>query len=58
VLASIMGVVLFGEHLNASGALAWTVAVASIVAMLVGTAWLARSPLVTEEVEATPAIQV
>jgi drug/metabolite transporter (DMT)-like permease len=58
LLASIMGVVLFGEHLNASGALAWTVAVASIVAMLVGTAWLARSPLVTEEVEATPAVQV
>ena len=58
LLASIMGVVLFGEHLNANGLLAWTVAVASLVAMLVGTFWLARSPLVSEQVAATPALEV
>lgn len=58
VLASLMGVVLFGEHLNANGALAWFVAGASIVSMFVGTWWLARSPLVTEEVEHVPALEV
>jgi drug/metabolite transporter (DMT)-like permease len=49
VLASVMGVVLFGEHLNAHGMLAWTVAAGAIAAMFVGTCWLTRSPLVTEE---------
>jgi drug/metabolite transporter (DMT)-like permease len=58
VLASIMGVVLFDEHLNAHGLLAWLVAGAAIVAMLVGTCWLARSPLVTEEVAGVPAVEV
>jgi drug/metabolite transporter (DMT)-like permease len=58
VLASIMGVVLFDEHLNAHGLLAWSVAGAAIVAMLVGTCWLARSPLVTEEVAGVPAVEV
>lgn len=58
VLASIMGVVLFDEHLNAHGLAAWAVAGAAIVAMLVGTCWLARSPLVTEEVAGVPAVEV
>jgi drug/metabolite transporter (DMT)-like permease len=58
VLASIMGVVLFDEHLNAHGLVAWSVAGAAIVAMLVGTYWLARSPLVTEEVAGVPAVEV
>lgn len=58
VLASVMGVVLFGEHLDAHGALAWFVAGASIVAMVVGTYWLSRSPLVTDEVEHVPALEV
>jgi drug/metabolite transporter (DMT)-like permease len=58
VLASIMGVVLFDEHLNAHGLLAWSVAGAAIVAMLIGTCWLARSPLVTEEVAGVPAVEV
>jgi drug/metabolite transporter (DMT)-like permease len=54
VLSSAMGILLFGEHLDAHGLLAWTVAGAAIVAMLVGTCWLARSPLVTEEVSSVP----
>jgi drug/metabolite transporter (DMT)-like permease len=58
VLASTMGVVLFGEHLDANGALAWLVCGAAIVTMVVGTLWLARSPLVTDEVAHTPAIEV
>jgi drug/metabolite transporter (DMT)-like permease len=58
VLASIMGVVLFDEHLNAHGLAAWSVAGAAIVAMLVGTCWLARSPLVTDEVAGVPAVEV
>ncbi len=58
VLASIMGVVLFGEHLNAGGTLGWAVSAVAIVAMISGTVWLAHSPLVTEEVDHTPALQV
>lgn len=58
VLSSAMGILLFGEHLDAHGAAAWVVASAAIVAMLVGTCWLARSPLVTEEVSRIPALQV
>jgi drug/metabolite transporter (DMT)-like permease len=58
VLASTMGVVLFGEHLDAGGALGWVVCTVAIIAMVVGTLWLARSPLVTEEVDHTPAIQI
>jgi hypothetical protein len=58
VLASAMGVVLFGEHLDAHGAAAWLVASVAIVAMLIGTVWLSRSPLVTEEVAHTPALEV
>ena len=58
VLASLMGVVLFGEHLDAQGALAWIVASVAIVVMFVGVAWLARSPLVTDEVEHVPALEV
>jgi len=58
VLASAMGVVLFGEHLDAHGAAAWLVASFAIVGMLVGTVWLSRSPLVTEEVGHTPALEV
>ncbi|HSO94686.1 MAG TPA: DMT family transporter [Acidimicrobiia bacterium] len=57
VLSSVMGIVLFGEHLDAHGLLAWLVAGGAIVAMLVGTFWLARSPLVTEEVGGVPALQ-
>lgn len=58
VLASIMGVVLFDEHLNAHGVAEWAVAGAAIVAMLVGTYWLAQSPLVTDEVARVPAVEV
>ena len=58
VFASIMGVVLFGEHLNASGAAAWLVCGVAIVTMVVGTLWLARSPLVTDEVAHVPALEV
>jgi drug/metabolite transporter (DMT)-like permease len=57
VLSSAMGILLFGEHLDAHGLIAWLVAGGAIVAMLVGTSWLARSPLVTEEVSSVPAIQ-
>jgi drug/metabolite transporter (DMT)-like permease len=58
VLSSVMGILLFGEHLDAHGVLAWVVAGGAIVAMLVGTCWLARSPLVTDEVSHTPAMPV
>jgi len=58
VLASVMGVLLFGEHLDAQSALAWVVAGAAIAAMIVGILWLSRSPLVTEEVEHVPALEV
>jgi drug/metabolite transporter (DMT)-like permease len=58
VLASTMGVVLFGEHLDAGGTLGWAVCTVAIVAMISGTVWLAHSPLVTDEVGHTPAIQV
>ncbi|HEY5164344.1 MAG TPA: DMT family transporter [Acidimicrobiia bacterium] len=58
VLSSTMGILLFGEHLDAHGVAAWVVAGAAIIAMLVGTCWLARSPLVTEEVSVIPAMQV
>jgi len=58
VLSSAMGILLFGEHLDAHGLLASVVAGGAIVAMLVGTCWLARSPLVTQEVSSVPAMQV
>lgn len=58
LLASILGVVLFGEHLGAHGTVAVVVASLAIVAMLIGTGWLARSPLVSEEVEHVPAVEV
>jgi drug/metabolite transporter (DMT)-like permease len=58
VLASAMGVVLFGEHLTAQGAGEWFVVSVAIAAMLVGTLWLARSPLVTQEVSHVPALEV
>jgi drug/metabolite transporter (DMT)-like permease len=56
VLSSVMGILLFGEHLDARGLLASVVAGGAIVAMLVGTCWLARSPLVTEEVSSVPVL--
>jgi hypothetical protein len=58
VLASAMGVLLFGEHIDAGGALGWAACTVAIIAMIAGTLWLAHSPLVTEEVEHTPALQV
>ena len=51
VLSSMFAVTMFGEHLDASGPLAVTITVVSIVAMVVGTIALARSPLVTHEDE-------
>jgi len=56
VLSSAMGILLFGEHLDAHGLVASLVAGGAIVAMLVGTCWLARSPLVTEEVATVPVL--
>src|SRR5436190_492156 len=49
VLSSIFAVTMFGEHLDATGALAVSVTVVSIVAMAAGTVALARSPLVAHE---------
>ena len=49
VLSSMFGVTMFGEHLDAHGVLPVSVTVLAIVAMLVGTLSLARSPLVTHE---------
>ena len=40
---------MFGEHLEASGPVAVTVTAVAVVAMVVGTIALARSPLVTHE---------
>ncbi len=47
VLASLLGVVLFDERFGASDVLAVTGTVLAVVAMIVGTLRLARSPLVT-----------
>jgi drug/metabolite transporter (DMT)-like permease len=58
VFASTMGVVLFGEHLGASSAAAWAICGIAIVMMVAGTLWLARSPLVTDEVAHVPALEV
>ena len=58
VLSSTFGVLLFGERLGASGALEWTVTVLAMVAMFVGTIRLARSPLVTHELEPRDAAMV
>ena len=49
VLASTFGIVMFGETLEAHGPLAVSVTVVAIVAMVVGTIALARSPLVTHD---------
>ncbi|HEY7107554.1 MAG TPA: DMT family transporter [Acidimicrobiia bacterium] len=49
VLSSTFAVTMFGERLDATGPLAVSVTVLSIVAMVVGTIALARSPLVTHE---------
>jgi hypothetical protein len=49
VLSSTFAVTMFGEHLDATGPLAVTVTALSIVAMVLGTIALARSPLVTHE---------
>ena len=46
VLASTFGVLMFGETLDATGPLAVSVTIAAIVAMMIGTITLARSPLV------------
>lgn len=47
VLASVLGVVLFDERFGASGGLAVGVTALAVVAMIIGTLRLARSPLVT-----------
>jgi hypothetical protein len=49
VVGCCIGVLLFGETLGASGALAVLATSASIVVMTVATVSLARSPLVTHE---------
>jgi drug/metabolite transporter (DMT)-like permease len=49
VLSCVLGVVMFGEHLDVSGPLAVSVTVLSVVAMAAGTVALARSPLVAHE---------
>jgi drug/metabolite transporter (DMT)-like permease len=49
VLASTFGIVMFGETLDAHGPLAVSVTIVAIVAMVVGTISLARSPLVAHD---------
>jgi drug/metabolite transporter (DMT)-like permease len=49
VLASVFAITMFGEQLDAHGALAVSVTVLAIAAMVVGTISLARSPLVTHD---------
>ena len=49
VLASTFGVLMFGETLDATGPLAVSVTIAAIVAMVIGTITLARSPLVAHD---------
>ena len=49
VLASTFGVLMFGETLDATGPLAVSVTIAAIVAMVIGTITLARSPLVADD---------
>jgi drug/metabolite transporter (DMT)-like permease len=49
VLASTFGIVMFGETLDAHGPLAVSVTIVSIVAMVIGTIALARSPLVAHD---------
>jgi len=51
VLASTFGVLMFGETLDATGPLAVSVTIAAIVAMVIGTITLARSPLVAHDDE-------
>jgi drug/metabolite transporter (DMT)-like permease len=48
-LASIFGITMFGEHLDAHGPLAVSVTVIAIAAMIIGTITLARSPLVAHD---------
>jgi uncharacterized membrane protein len=55
VLSCIFAVTMFGEHLDARGPIAVTVTVLSVVAMVVGTVALARSPLVTHADSEAPA---
>ena len=49
VLASIFGIVMFGETLAAHGSPAVSVTILSIAAMVIGTLALARSPLVAHD---------
>jgi drug/metabolite transporter (DMT)-like permease len=51
VLASIFGILMFGETLDAHGPLAVSVTALSILAMVIGTITLARSPLVAHDDE-------
>jgi drug/metabolite transporter (DMT)-like permease len=56
VLASALGVVLFGERFGASSAVAVTATALAVVVMTIGTLRLARSPLVTRAHGEDPAV--
>jgi drug/metabolite transporter (DMT)-like permease len=58
VLSAALGVALFGERFGASGALAVVATTLAVVAMIVGTIRLARSPLVTQAHVASAALPV
>jgi drug/metabolite transporter (DMT)-like permease len=58
VLSSTLGILLFGEAFGAQGVLEWAITAAAVGAMVVGTIRLSQSPLVTHEVDHTPAIEV
>jgi drug/metabolite transporter (DMT)-like permease len=58
VVSCVLAVTLFGEHLDVTGVVAIASTALAVGAMIAGTLWLARSPLVTHQVEHTPAIQV
>jgi len=58
VLSAVLGVTLFGERFGASGAVEVTATAIAVVAMVVGTIRLARSPLVTQAYGASAAVPV
>jgi drug/metabolite transporter (DMT)-like permease len=58
VLSAVLGVALFGERFGASGTLEVIATALAVVAMVIGTIRLARSPLVTHAHDASAALPV